>query len=113
MVVARWPRQMQNCGDIVFRNTASKKGRNLSLTPRTSVMKRLHYGRILLDSELPRAGFETDRREVGLICLSGDCEGRPRGQTYALGQSDAGYLPRTPPVNAPTSTQHTLAHVTT
>jgi 5-deoxy-glucuronate isomerase len=96
---------MQNSGDIVFRNTASKKGRNLSVTPGTSVMQRLHYGRILLDSELPRTTFDTGRREVGLICLSGLCEVHARGATYALGQYDAIYLPRAVFVEVSTSDQ--------
>ena len=62
---------MQPAGNLVFRNTASKKGRNLSVTPRTSAMQKLHYGRIILDSEMPLVRFETEGREVGLICLSG------------------------------------------
>ena len=85
---------MQNSGDIVFRNTASKKGRTLSVTPQTSTMQRLHYGRILLDSELLRTSFETGSREVGLICLSGACEVRAQGATYSLAQYDAIYIPR-------------------
>jgi 5-deoxy-glucuronate isomerase len=85
---------MQPAGNLVFRNTASKKGRNLSVTPRTSAMQRLHYGRILLDSEVPFVRFETEGREVGLICLSGACNVRVDGATHALGQYDAIYLPR-------------------
>jgi 5-deoxy-glucuronate isomerase len=81
-------------GNLVFRNTASKKGRNLSVTPRTSAMQKLHYGRILLDSEVPVAKFETGGREVGLMCLAGACDVRVEGATHALGKYDAIYLPR-------------------
>jgi 5-deoxy-glucuronate isomerase len=80
--------------ELVFRSTASHKGRHISVSPRASAMQRLHYGRILLDSEVPRASFETGSREVGLICLAGACTIDVAGQTYSLGQYDSLYVPR-------------------
>jgi 5-deoxy-glucuronate isomerase len=80
--------------ELVFRNTASQKGRHISVTPRASAMDRLHYGRIVLDAEVPRVSFETGPREVGLICLAGSCTIEVKGESYSLAQYDALYLPR-------------------
>jgi 5-deoxy-glucuronate isomerase len=91
--------------DLVFRNTASQKGRHLSVTPRASAMQRLHYGRILLDAEVPRASFETGSREVGLICLSGACAIEVEGKSYALAQYDSLYVPRGAVVQVTSKTQ--------
>ncbi len=91
--------------ELVFRNTTSQKGRHLAVTPRTSAMERLHYGRILLDSSVPRAAFETGAREVGLMCLSGACEVEVNGESYALGPYDSLYVPRGSVVAVTTKTQ--------
>src|SRR5258706_16481862 len=80
--------------DYIFRNTASHKGRRLSVSPDNSAMRHLHYGRILLDDEVRRAHFETHGREVALICLSGECFVRAGNQMHALAPFDALYVPR-------------------
>jgi 5-deoxy-glucuronate isomerase len=67
-------------------------------------MQRLHYGRILLDSSVPREVFETGPREVGLICLSGACSVSVQGNSYSLGQYDSLYVPRGSVVEVTTST---------
>jgi 5-deoxy-glucuronate isomerase len=84
---------MTNTGDFVFRNTASNKGRHISVAPHASAMRRLHYGRIILDASVPRAKFETSGREVGLICLSGACSVDVGGKTHDLAQYDSLYAP--------------------
>ncbi|HZB44125.1 MAG TPA: 5-deoxy-glucuronate isomerase [Pyrinomonadaceae bacterium] len=87
--------QMQESAERwVFRGTNRHKGRRLAVTPENSAMEHLAYGRIILDAEVPRAEFHTGRREVGLICLSGECEVRAGGETHALARYDSIYLPR-------------------
>src|SRR3954466_3611107 len=79
---------------LIYRNTASSKGRHISITPRPGALQRLQYGRILLDSDVPRVAFETSGREVGLICLSGSCTVRLGDAAYELGRYDSLYVPR-------------------
>src|SRR6266850_664296 len=79
---------------LIFRNTNSRKGRNISITPENSAMKHLIYGRIILDAEQPGAKFSTGRLETGLICLSGECTIAADRQTNKLNQYDSIYLPR-------------------
>ncbi|WP_437737615.1 5-deoxy-glucuronate isomerase [Sorangium sp. So ce1335] len=84
-----------NPQQVVVRATASHKGRMLSVTPADSPMKRLHYGRILLDQAVPKARFETNGREVGLLCMAGQCVVQVNGgDTIGLGRYDAVYVPR-------------------
>jgi 5-deoxy-glucuronate isomerase len=99
---------MTSTRELVFRNTASQKGRHLAVTPRTSAMERLHYGRILLDSAVPRATFETGTREVGLICVAGACVVDVKGESYSLGQYDSLYVPRGAAVEVTTKTHADL-----
>lgn len=87
--------QMKEAKDqLIFRNTNSRKGRNISITPENSAMKHLVYGRIILDPELRRVTFATGKLETGLICLSGECTIKASGQTNAINQYDSIYLPR-------------------
>ena len=81
-------------GEHIFRGTNRKKGRTISITPDNSAMKHLAYGRIILDSDLSRAEFSTGDREIGLICLSGECSVKAEGQTHEIGRYDSIYLPR-------------------
>jgi 5-deoxy-glucuronate isomerase len=80
--------------DLVFRKTASRKGRHVAVSPSNSPMRHLHYARILLDGELDRTHFQTKEREVALICLSGQCSVSANGRTEILRQYDAIYVPR-------------------
>jgi 5-deoxy-glucuronate isomerase len=66
-------------------------------------MQRLYYGRIVLDSEVARASFETGPREVGLICMSGSCSVQVQSAIYDLGQYDGIYLPKGAVVEVTTS----------
>ncbi|WP_437553557.1 5-deoxy-glucuronate isomerase [Sorangium sp. So ce367] len=93
-----------NPGQVVVRATASHRGRRLSVTPADSPMKRLHYGRILLDGTTPEARFETSGREVGLLCMAGECAVKVNGgEVIALGRYDALYVPRGSTVEVRTS----------
>jgi len=79
---------------LVFRRTNSQEGRHLSVTPANSPMRRLSYGRIILDSKTPRADFETGASEVGLICLAGRGLVEVGGKRFELERHDAVYVPR-------------------
>ncbi len=79
---------------LIFRNTNSRKGRNISITPENSAMQHLTYGRIMLDSEKPSERFSTRRLETGLICLSGECTIEADGQTVNINRYDSIYIPR-------------------
>jgi len=79
---------------LIFRNTNSRKGRNISITPQNSAMKHLVYGRIILDPNQPSERFSTGRLETGLICLSGECTIEADGQTNNINRYDSIYIPR-------------------
>jgi 5-deoxy-glucuronate isomerase len=78
----------------IFRGTNRQKGRHISITPDNSAMKHLVYGRIILDQELPRVGFSTDKLETGLICLSGECGVIAERETIQINRYDSIYIPR-------------------
>src|SRR5215510_1200898 len=80
--------------EMIFRHTNSRKGRHISISPENSAMKHLIYGRIILDQELPRVSFATEKLEVGLICLHGRCTVKGDGKTSQIEQYDSIYLPR-------------------
>lgn len=81
-------------GQVIFRNTNARKGRNISITPENSSMKHLVYGRIILDQAVPNVSFDTGKLESGLICLSGECTITADGETNRIHQYDSIYLPR-------------------
>jgi 5-deoxy-glucuronate isomerase len=83
-----------NPKQLVFTGTASHKGRAISVTPKNSSLQHLHYGRIRLDRETPRAAFETDNRETALLCMSGTCTVTVDGERYDIGTYDAIYVPK-------------------
>jgi 5-deoxy-glucuronate isomerase len=91
--------------ELVFRKTASRKGRHVSVSPSNSSMQHLHYGRILLDGELDRTHFQTKTRETVLICLSGACSVTVDGRTETLRQYDAIYVPRASTVDVFTNSR--------
>lgn len=88
----------------IFRQTNTKKGRHIAITPENSPMKHLVYGRIILDQETPRAEFATGNFESGLICLSGECTIKAEGQSISIERHDSIYLPRDTEVEISTST---------
>jgi 5-deoxy-glucuronate isomerase len=87
--------QMQETSEaMIFRRTNSRKGRHISVTPENSSMKHLVYGRIILDTETPRAEFNTGALETGLICLKGECAIKIDDETHQINQHDSIYIPR-------------------
>ena len=49
-------RTSPNASKLIFSGTASRRGRNISVTPANSEMAHLHYGRIILDAERAAGG---------------------------------------------------------
>lgn len=93
----------------LFRGTNKHKGRKIAISPQNSSMKHLEYGRVVLDAEVPVVEFETGEREVGLICLSGDCSVDTGGQNVHLAQYDSIYIPRDSSVKISTGSRVDLA----
>ena len=93
----------------IFRGTNKQKGRTVAITPQNSSMRHLAYARIILDPEAPNADFETGNREVGLICLSGQCVIDVDGQANEIKQYDSIYIPRDSKVTISTNTSVDLA----
>lgn len=79
---------------MVFRKTNAHPGRSVSVTPANSTNRHLSYARILLGPYVPSISFETEDRETGIICLSGEAVVTLSGQSFRLGQFDALYVPR-------------------
>jgi 5-deoxy-glucuronate isomerase len=102
--------QTQEAKDrYVFRGTNKHKGRKIAITPENSSMKHLEYGRIILDSEVSSAEFESTTREIGLICLSGECSIDVSGEVNEIRQYDSIYIPRDSAVKVTTSSGVDLA----
>jgi 5-deoxy-glucuronate isomerase len=78
----------------LFRNTASKKGRNITITPETSAFKVLHAGRIILDKEIPSVSGQNAGRETTLLCLHGAGQVKVGGNTFELQKFDGMYISR-------------------
>jgi 5-deoxy-glucuronate isomerase len=79
----------------VVRGTAAKKGRTQWMTPQTSALSYLHYGRIILAAGDAPLRFATGEQETGLICLAG--QGTVRlsdSSSFELGLYDSLYIPR-------------------
>src|SRR5215467_13340676 len=79
---------------LIFPDTASRRGRTISVSPANSSLAHLHYGRIRLDAEAPRVSFETGKRETALLCMRGECMVRVGSEEIALDLHDALYVPR-------------------
>jgi 5-deoxy-glucuronate isomerase len=78
----------------IVRDTASRKGRSLSVAPGTTSARHLYYGRIILDGGDAPVAFATNDKETGLICLRGGAAVSAAGATHVLGRYDALYVPR-------------------
>ena len=94
---------------VVFRRTNAHKGRRLSVTPANSATRHLSYGRIRLDSEVPRVSFEAGGEEVGLVCFQGSATVVAAGQSFQLGRYDSIYVPRDSHVEVGTTQTADLA----
>ena len=79
---------------MVFRKTNTQLGRHISVSPANSTMRHLAYGRIILNSSLPKISFSNDGHETALVCLSGSAEVTVGAQKFQLAQYDAIYAPR-------------------
>jgi 5-deoxy-glucuronate isomerase len=89
----------------IYRDTNKSKGRSIAISPQNSSMKHLEYGRIILDEDVPTAEFETADRELGLICLAGECSIDVDSLTNRLNQYDSIYIPRDSRVRIATESQ--------
>src|SRR3989454_10312549 len=95
--------------NLIFRRTASHKGRHLAVTPNNSAMRHLSYGRIIVDAGMASVRFATGERETGLICLSGHGIVAVGGNSPELGCYDSIYISRDSSVEGATSDQADLA----
>ncbi|HWA76822.1 MAG TPA: 5-deoxy-glucuronate isomerase [Polyangiaceae bacterium] len=96
---------------LIFSGTASKLGRNIAVSPKNSVLAHLQYGRVRLNSEVPRVSFETGERETALLCMRGACRVTVNGATYDLDLHDAIYAPRGSALEVSTSTEVDLVEL--
>ncbi|MFI5263638.1 MAG: 5-deoxy-glucuronate isomerase [Candidatus Kapaibacterium sp.] len=78
----------------LFRNTASQKGRVISMTPKNSAFKFLSAGRIILDKGTPKASGVNEGAETTLMCLHGMGSVSVGGSSYELNRFDGIYIPR-------------------
>jgi len=78
----------------VVKETHTQKGRNISVTPKNTATRHLHYGRIRLDAGDAPLTFENQTHETGLICLNGSANVTTGGQTFSINRYDALYVPR-------------------
>lgn len=105
---------------LFFRDTASRPGRHLAVSPANSDLQHLCYGRIRLQARRADLGprrvhFETGARETGLLCMQGECRLRVAAAgTTSRGTSsrdidsslhDAVYVPRGSFVEISTDTE--------
>jgi 5-deoxy-glucuronate isomerase len=91
----------------VVRDTGSRRGRHISVSPATTAARHLHFGRIVLDSSDPLLTFSTEDRETALICLRG--EATIRHPERSEGPGRAGGAPHTQPGPSLTLGMTTLA----
>src|SRR5207249_166926 len=86
--------QELSSAQCVVRHVANIKGRVRLMTPDTTSMHYLHFGRIHLDAGDEAIHFETEDQETGLLCLKGRAMIHTDDQPYILGRYDALYVPR-------------------
>lgn len=77
----------------IVRNTAARRGRTRSVTPESTAMRELHYGRVILNAA-ERLTVDPGGLETGLICLKGGASVSVGGQTFPMTPYDALYIPR-------------------
>ncbi len=78
----------------LFKNTASEKGRNISITPKNSEFKFLSCGRIILDKGMPKVQGLNEGAETTILCLHGRGTVAIGGSSYDLSRFDGLYIPR-------------------
>jgi len=95
----------------VFRGTHREKGRNISVTPKNTATRHLHYGRIRLEAGDAPLTFENATHETGLVCLNGTARVATGDRTFVLNRYDALYVPRDSRVEVATETGCDLAEI--
>jgi len=78
----------------VVRNTDAKPGRTRSVSPDTTAMQQLHYGRIILGANDSTLTVDPHGFETGLICLKGSATVSAGGRGFDMLPYDALYVPR-------------------
>ena len=78
----------------LIRNTASKKGRNISVTPDNSDFKYISAGRIILDETEPTVTAANKGSEKVLLVLKGTGRVTVGNNTYEVGKFDGIYVPK-------------------
>ena len=79
---------------LICRDTASKPGRRIYLSPKNSPLKHITYGRIILKNGMKPVVLRSKTHETGLICMSGNARILLDGRAHAVGMYDAVYLAR-------------------
>jgi len=92
-----------NLDKLVFRKTNQHVGRLVSVTPRNSTNQHLSYGRIILNSTMPSAFFDSGEQETALICLSGTATVKVAEKVLDIAQYDSIYVPRGSQIEVMTS----------
>jgi 5-deoxy-glucuronate isomerase len=108
----------------LFRDTASKKGRTIMITPETSDFRYISAGRIILDRDHPTVSARNEGSETTLLVLHGEGSVRVGNESYRVGRFDGVYVPRSESfsvetdgaldileASAPTSQTFPAAHV--
>ncbi len=75
-------------------NTASKKGRTISVTPENSEFQYISAGRIILDSSVPTVTARNEGSETTLLVLNGNGRVKVGDRTWTVGRFDGVYVPR-------------------
>jgi 5-deoxy-glucuronate isomerase len=83
-----------NTSTCIVRDTASRKGRTLSVAPGKTATRHLRYGRVILDARDGAVAFHTGECETGFVGLKGRATVRVDDVAYELGRYDALYVPR-------------------
>jgi 5-deoxy-glucuronate isomerase len=78
----------------LVRNTASQKGRHISMSPDTSAFRCISAGRIILDRDTPRVSAANPGSETTLLCLHGSGRVTVAGKTYEMSRLDGLYVSR-------------------
>ena len=94
---------------VSIRKTNVHTGRRISIAPGQQLDGVFSYGRILLNLLWQSESFQTEERETGLICLSGEATVTVDGNPVMLGQYDAIYIPRGSNVTVGTKSNADLA----
>lgn len=95
----------------VVKETHTNKGRTISVTPKNTATRHLHYGRIRLDAGDAPLTFENQTHETGLVCLNGSAKISTGGQTLNLNRYDALYVPRDSKIEVSTENGCDLAEI--